>query len=326
VLLGEVFGMRIRVLAFMVSSLFILAGCTTITGFINYGKPTPTVEVTVDPFIPTSTISSLATLASNEYRVISPQACAVATITTIRTDPDQSGLVAWTPDNTGLAYIAPRVDGIWYVGDLSLASGPDFSTLEVLTSDVQVSGDLLWSPDGNLIAFLAYRSEETVYTIMTLDKDGKLTDLFPDKAAVTDSYSSPKLLLKWTGNDHLLAKTTCGVDCNQMVDINVLEGSLTNSGDPVRNGTLIPSTQATADQAYDSNLYPEMTNPAWSPKGNQVAYVDENGIPWLLSQTEQTQSELFVSGADVSGFSWSPDGKSIAILLDGSVVIFRLGC
>jgi hypothetical protein len=319
-------------LAALLTCLFLLAGCSTINGFLNYGIPTSTVTPNPSNLQSTSTISPNTTLAPNEFRVISAQACPITSFNALRADTLQTGSLALKPGSYGIAYVAPRSDQQWYNGDLVIASGPNFATQTSLSNNIQVVGDLLWSPDGALIAFVAFRQEDNVYTVMVTREKGSPIDLFPDLAARSDKFSSPKTLLQWKNNDTISVALSCGVDCAQAVDINVTDStsSSTSSGQPtdlpVRKGTLIPAAVANDERSYDVKLFPTMSNPTWSPDGNLVAYLNDTSDPWLLSINDRTIYPLNVNGALVVEMKWSLDGKMIALHLDGSIEIFKIGC
>jgi dipeptidyl aminopeptidase/acylaminoacyl peptidase len=316
--------MRIKLWLGLVVCLVFLGGCDTINGFFNYSVQTTKPNLTQAVILPTSTIQQGATL---EYRVVSAQACPLATLPALRSDTSQNGLIAWKPGSDGLAFIAPPSDQEWYVGDLAVASGKDFSQTVTLTKDVQVTGNMLWAPDGTTIAFVAYRQEDAVYTVMVVRGNGRPIDLFPAQAAHTDSYASPKQVLQWTNTDHLSVDTTCDLDCEQLIDVNVADGVISKNGDPVRKGAKIPPAVATDQRALPTaELFPVMSNQVWSPDGSQIAYLDDSGNPWLLTVKGYTQYPLNVNNAQVNEMAWSPDGKLLAIRLDGSVEIFKTGC
>ena len=318
--------MRFRLWAAMAACLFFLGGCDTINGFFTYGTATPAIIPTNTGPAPTPTRNPNATLAPGEYRVISGDSCLLATYPSLRADATQTNLIAWKPTSDALAIVAPLSDQLWYSGTLTVASGNKFAILKTLTKDIQVIGDVIWSPDGSRVAFVAYRQADTVYTVMVAQEDGKATDLFPDHAAVTDSYASPKTILQWANNDRLQVGVSCDVDCEKQVDINILDGTVTTADQSVHSGTLIPGAVATNQRAYKAADFPVMIDPEWSPDGNLVAYLDESGNPWVLSVKAHTQFTLNVSGVTVFEMKWSPDGKMIAVRTDGEVKIFSLAC
>jgi len=303
---------------------FWLAGCTTINGFLDYSIRTATPVVTQAGPVITSTPRPGATQA---YAVIPAQACPVVTLPALRADTPQDGFMAWKPASDGLAYVAARSDQEWYVGDLAVASGKDFSTSATLTKDIQVAGDMLWSPDGTTIAFAAYRQEDAVYTVMVAGENRAAVDLFPGQAAHTDAFASPKQVLQWVSPTLLSVDVTCGMDCEQLLDVNVTDGVISKSGDPVRKGAVVPAAAATAGRALPTGEpFPPMSSQVWSPDGSQIAFLDDQGNPWLLSVKDFTQYPLNVNNGNVMEMAWSPDGKLLAIRLDGSVVAFKMGC
>ena len=238
---------------------------------------TATPSVTQTGPLPTPTTQPGATQV---YAVIPAQACPVATLPALRSDAPQDGFIAWKPASDGLAFVAPRSDQEWYVGDLTVASGKDFSQTVALTQDIQVAGGTLWSPDGATIGFVAYRQEDAVYTVMAARENGTPVDLFPAQAAHTDSFSSPKTVLQWVNSSILSVDANCGMDCEQALNVNVTDGSITKDGDPVRKGGLVPPAAATAERALPTaQSFPAMTNQVWSPDGSQIAYLDDQGNP-----------------------------------------------
>ena len=141
----------------------------------------------------------------------------------------------------------------------------------------------------------------------------------------TDSFASPKQVLQWANTTHLSVDATCGLDCEQLLDVNVADGTITKDGDPVRKGALVPPAVATDQRALPTaEPFPAMSNQVWSPDGSQIAYLDDAGNPWLLSVKDHNQYPLNVNNGLVLEMAWSPDGKLLAIRLDGSVVIFNM--
>jgi hypothetical protein len=335
--------MRIRLWAALAACLLLLGGCDTINGFLNYSiqtatpsqvpsltpRPsfTPTVNLTPDltPSAPAPT-ATITIVPTPFYQIIPAQACPLATLHAVRASTAESRQIAWKPGSDALAYIVPLSDQDWYVGDLVVASGKDFSQTVSLTSEIQVAGDLYWSPDGASIAFVAYRIDDAVYTVMVVRGTGKPVDMFPGTAAHYDSYASPKKILQWLNPDHLSVDATCGLDCEQMLDVNVSDGVVNKNGGPARVGTLVPAAVATDQRAYDPKLFPVMSGQVWSPDGSQIVYLDGSGNPWVLSVKGLTQYPLNVNNATVMEMAWSPDGKLLAVRLDGSVEVFQIGC
>ncbi len=318
--------MRFKLWGAAAVCLLLLGGCDTLNAYFNYGTQTPVVVPSQTGSAPPATQDPNATLAPGEYRILPTNACLVATYPSLRSNSTQTGLLAWKPNSKALAFVAPFSDQLWFSGILSETSGQDFSTLTILSKDILVTGNLLWSPDGTTLAFVAYRQADAVYTVMFVKDNSNPTDCFPDQAAVTDKYSSPKKILNWTNDNHLQVAITCDVDCEQQVDVNILDGTITKSDQPVRKGTLIPAAIATNDRAYDSASFPVMADPAWSPDGSQVVYMNDTGAPWVLSVKARTQFPLNVNGAEVMEIKWSPDGKMLAVRTDSNVEIFKLDC
>ena len=330
----------------LAAGLLFLGGCTTINGFLNYSvktatpslaptvapSPTRTPTPNLTPDLTPSLVPSLtpspttAPQATPAYKIVAAQACPVATLPSLRALGPENSKVAWKPGSAALAYIVPLSDQLWYVGDLVVASGKAFSQTKTMTSGVQVAGDLFWSPDGTAIAFVAYRMEDAVYTVMVVRGTGTPVDLFPSQSAHTDAYSSPKHILQWLNADHLSVNAACGVDCDQMMDVNVTDGTLNPNGQPARQGTLTPAAIATEQRPYDPKLFPSMSDQVWSPDGSLIAYLDSAGNPWVLSVQGLTRYPLNVNNGQVEEMAWSSDGAWIAIRLDGSVEIFQLGC
>ena len=341
--------MRIKLwisLAGLAAGLVCLGGCTTINGFLNYSiksatpslapteaptqtrTPTPNLTPDLTPsLLPSLTPTPTTPLVPTpDYKIVVAQACPVATLPALRAFSPQNGQVTWKPGSDALAFIVPLSDQLWYVGDLTVASGTDFSQMTTLTSGIQVAGDLLWSPDGAAIAFVAYRMEDAVYTVMLVRGTSKPVDLFPGQAAHTDSYASPKHLLRWLNSDHLSVDAVCGVDCDQMMDVNVTDGTLNLNGPASRQGTLTPVAIATDQRPYDPKLFPAMDSQVWSPDGSQIAYLDSTGNPWVLSVKNLTRYPINVNNIQVIEMAWSPDGRLLAVRLDGSVEVFKVGC
>jgi hypothetical protein len=305
--------MRVNLLPKYCLALICLILVTSACTVIGVASPddTPTPQ-------PTSSIPNL--------QVISPQACLVATQDMIRVDHPQGDLLAWSPVDDYLAYIASTQNSSWNVGELNLLSPPDFdSPLRLAT---QVAGELTWDPEGSTIAFLGLRRSDNLYTVGLAYPSGRASrDLFPDEAARTDDYSSQKAILMWVNSGRLRVLASCGINCMQTLDFGVLSGLSTLVGEPIERSwdmwavhTFHPNT---IPPEYAS--LPGQLN--WSPDESRIAYIDENDNAWVISTQNDTLFPLDIGQyATATETDWSYDSQYLAVQVDQWVKIFSFNC
>lgn len=257
----------------------------------------------------------------------------------MQTNKAQGDLIAWSPDGTKIAYLAPQPSSSWYVGMVSLAQGPNLEQRSALEANIMAVGDLNWSPDGSMLAFVALRTDENVQTVMVTRTDGSgLTDLFPFDKAHSDQRSSQKAISEWTDASHVLVLTSCADDCQQEVEINVLTGAVSQAGTSARRNAMKTPTPGVVKvldglepqvnlESYDPKVYPRgFSDPNWSPDRQRVLYLDRRGLLWNLDPASKSQYLLDIGLRFVDETKWSPDGKRVAVRAEDRIFIFNLSC
>lgn len=266
-------------------------------------------------------------------------ACLVADWASMQTNRPQGDLLAWSPDGTRLAYLAPQPATSWYVGLASVAIGPRFEDRSELVPNLMAVGDLTWSPDGTQIAFVALRGDENVQTVLVSRmNDGSLTDLFPFDQARGDSRTSQKSIIGWRDNNRIRVFSSCGEDCQQEYEIHVITGAARPAGGAQRRNASITPTPGVVkvldslepevnQRSYDPSIFPRVFNrPNWSPDGTQVLYLDRRGLLWNLNPEAKTQYVIEIGLRDVDETKWSPDGLRAAIRAEDRIYVFELPC
>jgi hypothetical protein len=288
---------------------FTISACTILGAGSQESTPIPT---------PTSSVPDM--------QVISPQACRVAEQRMIRVDEPQGDRIAWSPDEDTVAYIASTPESSWNVGDLNTLAAPLFDTPNRLATGV--AGELIWSPDARTIAYLGLRRSDNMYTIGLAYPDGHTSkDLFPDEAAKTDEYSSQKSILEWIDTSHLKVLTSCGVDCMQTMDFNILTGLSNVVGDTIQRTwdtwavhTLHPSALPTEVAKLPGQLN-------WSPDEKHIAYIDDLGNAWVIIAASSSIYPLDIGQyGTATETDWSYDNQYLAVQVDQSLMIFSFKC
>jgi Tol biopolymer transport system component len=244
----------------------------------------------------------------------------------MQTGDEQGDLLAWSPDGSQLAYITREANG-WFTGSLALASGADFSEHTPLTQNVAVYGDLTWSRTGEQIAFVGLRPNPQTFTVYVYDlPTGRLTDLFPGDAAVTDAYASKKAVERWNDMRHVLVILSCGPGCERRVEVNTLDATQRPGDETYKAlGTAIAPTRRLVE--YDPDSFPKvMIAPNWSPDGARMVYFDRRANPWVLVMQPPGKFGLDVGSEAALESYWSPDSEWLAIRTDGHVLVYRFGC
>jgi hypothetical protein len=300
---------KVILIGLFLNLIFTVSACTVLGAGSSESTPLPT---------PTSSIPDM--------QVISPQACRVAEQRMIRVDEPQGDRIAWSPDADTVAYIASTQESSWNVGELNILTAPQFDTPDRLATGV--AGELTWSPDASAIAYLGLRRSDTIYTIGLAYPDGRASkDLFPDEAAKTDDYSSQKSILKWMDSSHLRVLTSCGVDCMQTMDFNVLTGLSSLVGDPIQRNwdtwavhTLHPSVLPTEVADLPGQLN-------WSPDEKRIAYIDKIGNAWVINADGGSIYPLDIGQyGTATETDWSYDNQYLAVQVDQSIMIFSFNC
>jgi hypothetical protein len=288
---------------------FAATACSVLGGGAVKSTPVPS---------PTSSVPDM--------QVISPQACRVAEQTMIRVDEPQGDRIAWSPIADTVAYVAATQGSSWNVGELNILSAPLFNTPDRLATGV--AGELIWAPNAKSIAYLGLRRSDDIYTVGLAYPDGRISkDLFPDEAAKTDDYSSQKSVVEWIDSGHLRVLTSCGVDCLQPMEFNVLTGESSKVGDPIQRAwdtwAVHTSKPAEIPAAY-TNLIGQLN---WSPDEKRIAYIDGLGNAWVINTSSSSLYPLDIGQyGTATETDWSYDNQYLAVQVDQSLMIFSFKC
>jgi hypothetical protein len=261
-----------------------------------------------------------------DFNVIPPQMCLVADLGMIRVEHPQGNLIAWSPVNDSLAYIASTQESSWNVGDLNQLSAPAFDAQVRLAA--QVAGELTWAPDGLSIAYLGLRHSDNLYTIGLAYPDGRASrDLFPAEAAQTDDYSSQKSILEWIDTGRLRVLVSCGLNCLQTYDIGVASGLSTKVGDQLEKNWDMWTPHVYHPATIPKGLASLAGQLNWSWDERHVAYIDEKGSAWVVNVASSTLSPLDIGQyGTATETDWSYDNEYLAIQVDQNLKIFSFQC
>jgi dipeptidyl aminopeptidase/acylaminoacyl peptidase len=202
----------------------------------------------------------------------------------------------------------------------------------------------VWSPDGALLAFTSRRegSDDDVWFLRTGEPGGEAFQIPGVKATPTFSPDGQWLLFSWRGEEPESLE-------NQPWRNRVSPAAITRGPDPKRfDGRLYTTLPFKGDERgylapretrRPSHLYLvpraggepralttgdlDQTDPAWSPDGRRIAFVQDSTVTDELRPQPRPQLHvLTVAGGAVrrleTGFTestdpqWSPDGRSIA--------------
>lgn len=303
------FTLLVKFTALIIGFLLSLTACSVFRG--------EAVEATATP-LPTSSISNM--------QVIPSKACLVTKQGMIRVENPQGDLIAWSPVDGTVAYIASTPGSSWNVGELNIVSAPQFDTPTRLAS--QVAGELTWAPDASSIGYLGLRRSDNIYTVGLAYPGGRAArDLFPDEAARTDDYSSQKSILGWMNSGVLRVFISCGINCLQEVDIGVLSGLSSQVGAPVES----PWDLYTPHTHHPPEIPPNFAKLSgqlnWSWDDLQIAYIDERGSAWVISVDSETLYPLDIGQyGTATETDWSYDNQYLALLVDQNLMIFSFRC
>ncbi|MFZ2098360.1 MAG: hypothetical protein WAV05_17145 [Anaerolineales bacterium] len=294
---------------FFICFLLGVSACTVLGGASSDATPTPQ---------PTSSVKNL--------QVIPPQACQVAEQGMIRVEHPQGDLIAWSPTDDSLVYVASTQGSSWNVGELDLVSPPNF--IPPIRLATQVAGELTWDPDGTMIAYLSLRRSDDLYTIGLAYPNGRAyRDLFPDEAARTDDYSSQKAILEWINTGRLRVLASCGINCMQMLDFGVLSGLSTPVGDPVERSWDMWSVHTYHPSIMPPGYADLPGQLNWSPDESRIAYIDENGNAWVINPLAGNLYPLDIGQySTATETDWSFDNQYLAIHVDQNLKIFSFQC
>ena len=299
----------IRLLFVYISILLNLTACSILGAETGEVTPTP---------MPTSSVPGL--------QVISPQACLVAEHGMIRVERPQGDLISWSPVADTVAYIASTQGSSWNVGELNSLSAPTFDLPVRLAT--QAAGELTWSPGASIIAYLGLRRSDNLYTIGLAYPDGGASkDLFPGEVARTDGFSSQKSILEWVTEDRLRVLTSCGIDCMQGMDFNVISGLSNLTGNPIQRKWDLWSVR-TNHPAQIPAAYADLVGQLnWSPDESQIAYIDGKGFVWIIDVKPGNLYPLDIGAYGTAiETDWSYDSQYLAVQVDQNLKIFSFNC
>jgi hypothetical protein len=263
--------------------------------------------------------------------VVTSPLCLVQTLRSVETEELQGDMIAWSPSEYTLAWIEPNQTGNWSVGNLALISSISYEKKVPVPPNANVFGDLVWSPDSQYLALIGLRRSDGLYTVMTADMTNvnpKFTDWLPSQSASTDPYAGRKAIVEWLDEQTLRAVVSCGVDCDQMVDIDVETGERQYHEEQMRKseGLNVYLGIGNKNLPYDAEEFPTMRDPSWSPDGQSVAYLDDRALLWILAINEKTQSLIPVPAGRPVEIKWAPDGRNIAVRTDANVFMYSMDC
>jgi hypothetical protein len=284
---------------------------------------------------PLHTSTPLPTSTAKDYPVVEQQACQLAKFEVLRTREAQGDLIAWDPNADRLAYIGPEGNSNWFSGKVFLTEGPKFSESRIMAPESLAVGSLTWQPSGEVLAFVAFRQPDT-YTVMSVKpQPGPAVDLFSGQDARSDPWGGSKAVVGWQNGSVLRVLTSCGEDCDLILDIDTSSGQITPVGEKLRKAkdrlwphtvqetfepTLFPP--AMSKPTWINRLSPQMKKPQWSSDGKKVMYVDNFLSAWVLLTDKKIQYQLDTPNVDVQEAKWSPDNRYLAVRTDDQVLVF----
>lgn len=286
----------------------ILSGCGAVGGEADMLEFTPTPLPTTNP--------------TEGLRVTVSRACRLAVLPTIQVDDVFGDMMGWNSNSSIFAYVAPvNEQWGWYSGNLVLKSMETGETSA--TRDIKAVGDITWSQDGNRIAFIGLQTPENLYTAMVLQiSDMTALDLYSAGVA-TDDYGSKKGILSWSGSGQVQVVESCGVDCSQIVGIDLIGQThrILSSGRAADNHSLEVTLNHRGITPQEDWL---LTNA--SPDGARFFYVDEDGLAWIVSTNESSKYRLELDLEEILESKWSPDSRLIAVRTNQMIFLYDLEC
>ncbi len=302
-----------RFLPYLIAALFLTA-CGILPSL-----PQPVVDSGPTP-------TPLPTSSAEGFPTVADRSCLLARLEPLRVEQLQGDLMGWRPDGDELAYVGPAASSNWFAGQLKLAAGPEYASPSPIAGETVVFGDLTWSPNGSVLAFVALRVSDGVYTIMTTSPESQNpVDWMPGENARTDTGISAKAILSWQAGQRLRILSACGPDCDQQMEINLLDGSITTIGEQIRRSK---ERLAVRNRLviHDESAYPYMIQPNWSLDSSKVSYIDEDDRAMVLLVDEAVQFILNIGINTPREAKWSYDNRKIAIRTDDFIFVFDTMC
>lgn len=193
----------------------------------------------------------------------------------------------WSPDGSQLAFTTSSDYITSYSGEIWLASEPDWAPRQIFKTSDNV-GAMYWSPTSDQILVRLHDPESGAPKLNLLELDGTLEGLPIDG-----------LDIDWDPTGHMIAYT----------DFDGL-----NSQIRVFNITNNEDRSLTSRGEYSAIAL------SWSPLGDQLAFRAYKGSSEapsfrLLDVETNSTSVISTNNMKVSGFSWSPDGLFLGLML-----------
>jgi Tol biopolymer transport system component len=166
----------------------------------------------------------------------------------------------------------------------------DGSDLDQVTNIPEGACQPKWSPDGMRIAFISPCIRQLIYypgaSLFIINADG--TGLVPLPNAPGGDYDP-----SWSPDGSQIAFT-----------------SLRHGGVP---GIFIINLVDNSIKSLVENEARAISQPAWSPKGDVIAYVNSDNRIWIMDVNGENRRRLTIGEEDymVNGPAWSPDGSVV---------------
>ena len=218
-------------------------------------------------------------------------------------DPAYDGMPAWSPDGTQLAFVSER-SGAAQVYRMD-ANGDN---VRQLTTDLQ-NDQPIWLPGGEQIAVRSTDGQGLWWwRVVDLNSD-QLVDL------TEASY------------DFFFKKESWSPDGKQIAYMSLKEQQGRNDGSSQIH---VKAIDGSYDLTLTDNIWANI-NPVWSPDGKALAFLSEMHGEYNIfalyvmnadgGNARQISEPIFTESAV---FSWSPDGKQIAIgdIFLGHILLF----
>lgn len=221
-------------------------------------------------------------------------------VTRLTVDPAYDGMPAWSPDGTEIAFVSDRSDAVQVY-----RMGADGGNVSQVTTDLQ-NDDPVWLPGGEQIA------------VRTTDGQGLWW------WRVIDLNTNQIVDLTEASYDFFYQKQAWSPISQEIAYMSMTEQLERNDGSSQIH---VKAMDGNYERALTDNIWANV-NPVWSPDGRQLAFLSEmhgeyNIFALYVIDVEggnlhQISEPIYTESAV---FSWSPDGKQIAI---GDVYLGRI--